>query len=443
MPDSKDNDLQTLRLVDPDVDEVLETAAHVCLYHMHVTTQQWVRKNVEGSLFLLKRRREPRFQMMVLNRLSTDNYVETVHAGLDFEVNAPYLMYTHGNSEIHGIWFYEQQDLDRLSALLDRVKSGLPRADLLPQNAPSSEGASFWDREVTVIKEPVRPPPQPQPQQAPSAAPTTNLTNLFKQAHMKQQQQQGAVQATPVANMKQQLQQQGAVQATPVANMGPVVLTPSFFQKQTDVASSASAPTDGAPVAAVAPALSSKHHNDLRKAAALSPANSVSATDTGGAAKQAGEERNRLLQKLFSKTATGESSDTLQQAPVAAPPLPLPHAPQQQQKQLSTVEVLTGAAQRLDVTSGQHQQHQQQQLPASSTNVLSRLFASSGAHPPHDRGVEVWRQLRHAAQMHGPPDPRYVETNKKVREALTNLMTKDEFVDMMAEELIRVGLVKL
>ena len=32
------------------------------------------RKNVEGSLFLLKRRKEPRFQMMVLNKLSTGEF---------------------------------------------------------------------------------------------------------------------------------------------------------------------------------------------------------------------------------------------------------------------------------------------------------------------------------------------------------------------------------
>eukprot|EP00955_Chlamydomonas_euryale_P100323 365276-Chlamydomonas_euryale.AAC.6 len=28
-----------------------------------------------------------------------DNYIETIHGSFDFEVNAPYLMYTHGNSE--------------------------------------------------------------------------------------------------------------------------------------------------------------------------------------------------------------------------------------------------------------------------------------------------------------------------------------------------------
>ena len=34
--------------------------------------------------------------------------------------------------QIHGIWFYEAADLERLSALLNRVKSGLPRQDVLP-----------------------------------------------------------------------------------------------------------------------------------------------------------------------------------------------------------------------------------------------------------------------------------------------------------------------
>ena len=90
--------------------QVLATAGHVCLYYMHVSTQQWVgrqgmlprgwlcrhmvawrsssichrlapafgiqtRKNVEGSLFLLKRRKAPRFQMMVLNKLATGESV--------------------------------------------------------------------------------------------------------------------------------------------------------------------------------------------------------------------------------------------------------------------------------------------------------------------------------------------------------------------------------
>lgn len=37
----------------------------------HCRTQTQERKNIEGSLFLLKRRTSPRFQLAVLNKLST------------------------------------------------------------------------------------------------------------------------------------------------------------------------------------------------------------------------------------------------------------------------------------------------------------------------------------------------------------------------------------
>lgn len=44
------------------------TAAHLLLLRLSGLQQ---RKNIEGSLFLIKRRTSPRFQMLVLNKLST------------------------------------------------------------------------------------------------------------------------------------------------------------------------------------------------------------------------------------------------------------------------------------------------------------------------------------------------------------------------------------
>eukprot|EP00878_Enallax_costatus_P014277 GHUV01014934.1.p1 GENE.GHUV01014934.1~~GHUV01014934.1.p1 ORF type:complete len:123 (+),score=13.23 GHUV01014934.1:130-498(+) len=97
---ANDLNLTVLRRIDSNIEEVLASASAVCLYRMSVEDQQWQRKNIEGSLFLIKRRTQPRFQMLVLNKLSTDNYVENVHGGLEMESNPPYLMYTHGNDEV-------------------------------------------------------------------------------------------------------------------------------------------------------------------------------------------------------------------------------------------------------------------------------------------------------------------------------------------------------
>ena len=90
------------------------------------------RKDVEGSLFLVKRRAQPRFQFVILNKKSagqcwwrtsagpsvsvsvlgsscspvlptvaTDNFVEDVHGGFQCEVQKPYVLYRNRANEVH------------------------------------------------------------------------------------------------------------------------------------------------------------------------------------------------------------------------------------------------------------------------------------------------------------------------------------------------------
>jgi hypothetical protein len=82
-----------LNISSPLYQQVLANSAHVTLYTLNVDTRTWVstciskysqfgvtdmvflqsRKQVEGSLFLLRRKNAPRHQLMVLNKLSTGN----------------------------------------------------------------------------------------------------------------------------------------------------------------------------------------------------------------------------------------------------------------------------------------------------------------------------------------------------------------------------------
>ncbi|PNH05971.1 mRNA-decapping enzyme-like protein [Tetrabaena socialis] len=208
--------LATLRRFDGDVEEVLASSGHVSLYNMSVDAQQWQRKNVEGSLFLIKRRSAPRFRMMVLNKMSTENYVEDIHGGLDFELNPPYLMYTHGNSEIMGVWFYEQEDMTRIEEVLKRIKqhSQAPVPPASPAARPAApvrsaggngDDDAFWDKGTTPASAAAaqqRLQQQQQQQQlllaaqqrqVPNAGPaeaSSNLANLLRNAQLKQQHQQ-------------------------------------------------------------------------------------------------------------------------------------------------------------------------------------------------------------------------------------------------------------
>ncbi|KAH0453179.1 hypothetical protein IEQ34_017503 [Dendrobium chrysotoxum] len=68
--------LTVLQRIDPYVEEILMTAAHVTFYEFSIEQNRWSRKDVEGSLFVVKRNTQPRFQFIVMNRRSTGRDVE-------------------------------------------------------------------------------------------------------------------------------------------------------------------------------------------------------------------------------------------------------------------------------------------------------------------------------------------------------------------------------
>lgn len=115
--------INVLKRLDPQVEELLATAAHVALYNFDVPTRRWTRKDVEGSLFLVKRRGSPRFQIVILNKKSADNYVEDVGGGFQCELNPPYLLYRNKVGEVVGIWFYEETDCKRMCDILSKISS--------------------------------------------------------------------------------------------------------------------------------------------------------------------------------------------------------------------------------------------------------------------------------------------------------------------------------
>ncbi|GIL84848.1 hypothetical protein Vretimale_9675 [Volvox reticuliferus] len=226
--------LAVLKGFDPDVEEILASSGHVALYKMVAESQAWDYKDVEGSLFLLKRRGTPRFRMMVLNKRSTKNFTEDVHSELHFEIHPPYLMYTHGNSLITGVWFYEQDDLQRFGNILMRVKdvaetpepaapADMPEPTVPAESLPAARSPSD-DDDNGFYDKPVRGAANAQNRQLqpaaflpkPSSTPTeSNLANLLRNA--KRKQQQGAEQMKPAAQQ-------------PVA-VPPPPIPPSFFSQ--------------------------------------------------------------------------------------------------------------------------------------------------------------------------------------------------------------------
>ncbi|XP_071697952.1 mRNA-decapping enzyme-like protein [Rutidosis leptorrhynchoides] len=113
--------LTVLQRMDPYIEEILITAAHVTFYEFNVELNQWSRKDVEGSLFVVKRNTQPRFQFIVMNRRNTENLVENLLGDFEFELQVPYLLYRNASQEVNGIWFYNSRECEDVAKLFTRI----------------------------------------------------------------------------------------------------------------------------------------------------------------------------------------------------------------------------------------------------------------------------------------------------------------------------------
>ncbi|XP_078439539.1 decapping 1 [Wolffia australiana] len=151
--------LTVLQRIDPFVEEILITAAHVTLYEFNIELNQWSRKDVEGSLFVVKRNSQPRFQFIVMNRRNTENLIEDILGDFEFEVQVPYLLYRNAAQEVNGIWFYNSQECEAVANLFNRILGAFSKVPPKPNVAGSK--SEFEELEavpsLSVIEGPLEP----------------------------------------------------------------------------------------------------------------------------------------------------------------------------------------------------------------------------------------------------------------------------------------------
>jgi mRNA-decapping enzyme 1B len=110
----------------------------VVIYVFIQDSQKWERKEVEGALFLVKRSSGPRFRLIVMNRLSTKNLVQDVSSQFQQEIMEPYLIFRCADpvskrKVIHGIWFPDDDDREKISSLISRIVKSQQQVEVLAQ----------------------------------------------------------------------------------------------------------------------------------------------------------------------------------------------------------------------------------------------------------------------------------------------------------------------
>jgi mRNA-decapping enzyme 1B len=70
--------IRVLQRIDANINDVLGSATHVVLYEFRAASQSWEKKDCEGAVFVCKASGVPRFRMIILNRVASDNLVVNI-----------------------------------------------------------------------------------------------------------------------------------------------------------------------------------------------------------------------------------------------------------------------------------------------------------------------------------------------------------------------------
>ncbi|KAL2900131.1 mRNA-decapping enzyme-like protein [Bienertia sinuspersici] len=172
--------LTVLQRFDPCIQDILLTAAHVALYEFSMGQNQWSRKDVQGSLFVVKRSKDPWYQFIVMNQRNTENLVENLSGNFEFDVQVPYLLYKNVAQEVNGIWFYNAPECEVVADLFNRIIDSFSRSTSEP---PESNKSEFKELEpspsAAVSESPLE--PYPTSSSAPThAANVTEISSISK-----------------------------------------------------------------------------------------------------------------------------------------------------------------------------------------------------------------------------------------------------------------------
>ncbi|KAK2493122.1 hypothetical protein MC885_006898 [Smutsia gigantea] len=120
----RDMSLAALQRHDPYINRIVDVASQVALYTFGHRANEWEKTDVEGTLFVYTRSASPQHGFTIMNRLSMENRTEPITKDLDFQLQDPFLLYRNARLSIHGIWFYDKEECQRIAELMKKAHQG-------------------------------------------------------------------------------------------------------------------------------------------------------------------------------------------------------------------------------------------------------------------------------------------------------------------------------
>lgn len=143
-----------LKQQDPEIDHIVAYSKFVVAYLLHQDGPNpgWRKANIEGPVYLVRRRISPWYQLLVKNQFSNNDSLDSLHPDWELDCQKNYVFYKveDPTKQIRGLWFHDDSERQKLEGLLEstleklRSKQTEPHVEPPPHTAePAQDLASY------------------------------------------------------------------------------------------------------------------------------------------------------------------------------------------------------------------------------------------------------------------------------------------------------------
>lgn len=135
--------LQSLQQVDPLIDQVVVYSKFVVAYLLQQdgTNPGWRKANIEGPVYVVRRRGTPRFQLLVKNQFSTNDLLDDLHPDWELDCQKNYVFYKveDPSKRIRGLWFHDDNERQRIEGIIEKTLKEVRSQPAEPQTEPQPQ----------------------------------------------------------------------------------------------------------------------------------------------------------------------------------------------------------------------------------------------------------------------------------------------------------------
>lgn len=71
---------------------------------------------------MVRRIIRPIYQFIIMNKKNKNNAIEDITENFQIQISDPYLLYRNSKGEINGMWFYGENEREKISNILLKLK---------------------------------------------------------------------------------------------------------------------------------------------------------------------------------------------------------------------------------------------------------------------------------------------------------------------------------